>query len=261
MRLQDRNSSFEYLRLDRVSVVFCPRTQNELHALNNCSFSAGEGELTFILGSNGSGKTTLLKAITSACEYTGTITLDGMRLGGAPQHELSKQISRVTQDLAMALVQDMTVEENFILAGLRTSGSRLRLARSSMRKRNARESLATLGLGFEDRMGHLAGDLSGGQRQALALAMALFNNPPKLLLLDEPTASTDPRMTKVVERLVLSKRGPERITTLWVTHDPNQALRHADRLIILRAGHVSHSVVGDAIKDLDENKILTLVSN
>lgn len=121
------------------------------------------------------------------------------------------------------------------------------------------QKLKDLDLGLEDRMKAKVGLLSGGQRQALTLLMAALQKP-KLLLLDEHTATLDPRTAAKV--LELSDRivAENHLTTLMITHNMKDAIAHGNRLIMMDAGHVVLDISGEDKKKLTVNDLLTLFS-
>ena len=104
--------------------------------------------------------------------------------------------------------------------------------------------LSSLGLGLESRLGTKVSMLSGGQRQALALLMAVMKRPA-LLLLDEHTAALDPRTAEAVMNATLSAIEEAQLTTLMVTHNMNHALRFGNRLLMMHAGRVVLDVAGE----------------
>jgi len=131
----------------------------------------------------------------------------------------------------------MTVEENMAMALLRGQARGLRAASNRDRRELFRQALAPLGLGLENRLNALAGTLSGGQRQALALVMATLSKPA-LLLLDEHVATLDPRTAQVVLDLTQMLIKRERMTAIMVTHNMEVALRYGNRLIMMHKGRI-----------------------
>ena len=131
----------------------------------------------------------------------------------------------------------LTVEENLALALRRGQRRRLNRAITENERKLFRRKLAGLELGLEDRLATPAKLLSGGQRQALALLMATLVRP-KLALLDEHTASLDPKTALRVLHLTKTLFENEKITTLMITHNMEQALRLGKRLIMLHEGSI-----------------------
>lgn len=143
----------------------------------------------------------------------------------------------------------LTVQENMTLALMRAEGRGLRRALTASRRDMFRKSLAHLRLGLEDRLDAAAGDLSGGQRQALSLAMATLC-PLKLLLLDEHTAALDPRTSELVMEATVSLISRSGLTTLMVTHNMEHALAYASRIIMMNAGQIVADIGADEKKGL-----------
>jgi putative ABC transport system ATP-binding protein len=131
----------------------------------------------------------------------------------------------------------MTIEENMALAERRASRNSLRLGLSSTARRRYRERLAAIGLGLEERLGQKVELLSGGQRQSLALVMAVLTTP-KLFLLDEHTAALDPKTADVVMQATTQAVARDHLTTLMVTHNMQHALHYGNRLIMMNEGRI-----------------------
>jgi putative ABC transport system ATP-binding protein len=139
----------------------------------------------------------------------------------------------------------MTVEENLLLAALRGKPARLRWGLTARRRALYRERLAELGLGLEDRLGGKVGLLSGGQRQALALVMAVLRTPD-VLLLDEHTAALDPRTAALVLAATVHVIARDRLTAVMVTHNMNQALSCGSMIVMMENGRIKLTLAGDA---------------
>jgi ABC-type sugar transport system ATPase subunit len=208
-----------------------------LDAIRDLSFDLHAGEVLAVVGENGSGKTTLLKLITGAlAPDRGTIRLDGRPLPpGNPSAARNRGIEAIYQDLALA--ENMDAADNVFLGRLqkrRLFGLVPVIDRTGMRAAT-QDRLDDLGLGLEpDRMALPVNSLSGGERQAIALARALMLRP-KLLLMDEPTAALSPtrrrRVTNTIRRLAA-----DGIAILLVSHDPDEIRDAADRILVLRSG-------------------------
>ncbi len=238
MRLTDSNKDEAFLYLDNVSVVYNKGTINEVYALKNCDLKIKKGELVFVVGSNGSGKSTLLNAISKGYVTSGKIYLDGKQLNGIPEYVRANEITKVEQNLDNAVVNEFSIEDNFLLAMIKGNKLSFSTAKNRIRKKQIIESLAKLDMGLENRLNHLASNLSGGQKQALALAMALYANKPKLLLFDEPTSSTDERISKLIETMIFNSVIEDKITALWVTHNIEQTQKNKSRIIKLIDGSI-----------------------
>jgi putative ABC transport system ATP-binding protein len=217
---------------------FLPGTANEVTALDALDLRVPDGDFVTLIGPNGAGKSTLLKAIGGVESLdAGRVVLDGRDVTGIPEHRRARLIGRIDQDPLGSTAPMMTLEENLAMAAKRGQPRGLATAVTAAKRAWFRDLLAELGLGLEDRLGVRVGTLSGGQRQALALVMATMGEP-RLLLLDEHTASLDPRVAPQVMAItdrIVSRR---RLTTLMVTHNMEQALRWGNRLVMMSAGRV-----------------------
>ena len=168
------------LELKDVSVIFNQGTSLEKRALDEVSVHIPEGQFVTVLGSNGAGKSTFFNVITGAAPAAeGTIVLDGQDITAQKEHVRSRSIGRLFQNPEHGTAPHLTVEENLALAYSRSRGP---FSRAIRKEEQAlfREKLRTLDMGLEDRLKIPIGLLSGGQRQAVALMMAVLN-PPKLL--------------------------------------------------------------------------------
>ncbi|MGM9669513.1 MAG: ABC transporter ATP-binding protein [Faecousia sp.] len=241
------------LTLQNVSKTFNPGTVNEKPALENLSLHLDPGDFLTIIGSNGAGKSTMLNAISgSFLTDSGKIELDGKEITFQPEFIRAKSIGRLFQDPMRGSAPHMTIEENLALAAGRGGWfSHLSKADRAL----FREKLALLGMGLEDRMRQPVGLLSGGQRQALTLLMATIN-PPKLLLLDEHTAALDPGTAEKVLAITKSVVAENRITTLMVTHNMQQALELGNRTLMMDHGRIVLDLQGEERKRMTVEDLL-----
>ncbi len=172
-----------------------------------------------------------------------------------PLHQRAKFISSVTQETNTGTVLEMTLLENIVLSLLR--GKKSYYYRCHRHLEAARKVLATLGLGFEDRLHHKLYLFSGGQRQIIALLMALWTHP-KLLLLDEHTSALDPQTQNKLMAFTVAKIKENKITTLMITHNLQHAMTYGDRLIVLREGKIIVDVKGKEKSQLTNERCLNL---
>ena len=233
------------LELERVTKIFSRNSIDEKTALRDVSLKVTRGEFVTIIGSNGAGKTTLLNAITGGVLFEeGNVVLDGYDVTHLPEHERGKWIGRVFQNPLTGTAAEMTIEENLSMALLRGKPRGLRKGVTEDHRKKYRPVLQTIGLGLEDRLKDRVGLLSGGQRQSLAILMATLALP-KLLLLDEHTASLDPKTAAVVMDLTERVVALNGLTTLMVTHNMEQAIRYGNRLIMMHEGRIILDVLGE----------------
>ena len=232
------------LEVSHISKTFNAGTVNEKRALSDLSLRLADGEFATIVGSNGAGKSTLFNAIAGVVYVdAGTITLDGRDITFLPSHKRSRRIGHLFQDPLKGTAPHMTIEENLAIAERRGQRHRARQLLTDSRRTEYRAWLAELGLGLEHRLGTSVALLSGGQRQALSLLMAVVSRPT-LLLLDEHTAALDPRTAHRVMEATQHAVAERRLTTLMVTHNMNQAIGTGNRLIMMDAGRICYDVRG-----------------
>ncbi len=233
------------LRLDGVTKAFFRGTANERVALDAVSLDLADGGFAVLIGSNGAGKSTLLNVVSGQLAVdAGAIAIDGRDVTGEPEHRRAELIARVLQDPLRGTLASMSIEENLALAEMRSGGRSLRPALTRDRRGRYARALGAFGLGLEERLASPVALLSGGQRQVLALAMAVLN-PPRLLLLDEHTAALDPRTAAVVMQASLDAIRAAGLTVLMVTHNMQHAIAHGDRLLMMDAGRIRLDVAGD----------------
>ena len=246
------------LKLEHISKTFNAGTVNEKHALCDLSLHLRPGDYVTVIGSNGAGKSTMLNAVAGVWPVdAGRILLDGEDVTGKSEHRRAGNIGRVFQDPMMGTAADMWVEENLDLALLRGEKRGLRWAVTKKDRVFYREQLATLGLGLEDRMTTKVGMLSGGQRQALTLLMASMKKP-KLLLLDEHTAALDPATAKKVLEITDRIVDENRLTTLMITHNMKDAIRHGNRLFMMNQGKIILDIEGEEKKNLTKQMLMEM---
>lgn len=237
------------LDLKNVSVIFNEGTTLEKKALDNVSVHINPGEFVTILGSNGAGKSTFFNVITGNAEARdGQIILDGKDITKLKEHQRAKSIGRLYQDPSQGTAPHLTVEENLALS---YSGHRgpFAIAVRKQEQEHFKDVLKVLDMGLEERLKTPIGLLSGGQRQAVALMMAVLN-PPKLLLLDEHTAALDPKSAKKILEITNDLIRKEHMTALMITHNMHDALDYGDRLLIFQNGTITHDFSGEEKKKL-----------
>ncbi len=194
--------------------------EKETQALRDVSFVVEDGEFVCVVGPSGCGKTTLLKCVAGLLRPTrGDIVLRGKRVTEPPE-----EMALVFQEYGRSLMPWASVRNNVLLP-LRHKP----LGRDE-RRRLVDEALESVGLTrFID---HYPWQLSGGMQQRVAIARALAYQP-SILLMDEPFASVDAQTRADLEDLVLRVREEYRITILFVTHDIDESVYLADRVVVL----------------------------
>ena len=244
------------LKVNNIYKTFNKGTINEKKALNGVDLELNEGDFVTIIGGNGAGKSTLLNSICGVFRVDkGSIVIDGADVTRLPEHKRAKYLGRVFQDPMMGTAADMWIEENMSLAYRRGKTRGLKWAITNKERAMYKEMLSQLGLGLEDRLSSKVGLLSGGQRQALTLLMAVMQKP-KLLLLDEHTAALDPKTAETVLNLSEKFIAEENLTAMMITHNMKDAITHGNKLIMMHEGRIIYSVSGEEKKALTVDDLL-----
>jgi spermidine/putrescine transport system ATP-binding protein len=212
--------------MSAVAVTDAVKRYDAVAALDGVTMTFHEGEFFGLLGPSGSGKTTLLRAIAGFVTLDrGHVLIDGQDVGGVPVH--ARNIGMVFQNYA--LFPHMSVAEN-VAFGLEVRGSP-----HDEVARRVKEALAMVRLGgLEQRKPK---QLSGGQQQRVALARALVTRP-KVLLLDEPLGALDKHLRQEMQVELRRIQRQVGITTIFVTHDQEEALTLSDRIAIFDSGRI-----------------------
>jgi putative spermidine/putrescine transport system ATP-binding protein len=218
--------SFERLRLDSVCRSFTNAEGAQLAALRGLDLDIRRGEFIALLGPSGCGKSTALNCIAGLQPLTsGSIYLDDQRIDVLPPEK--RGFGMVFQNYA--LFPHMTVLEN-VGFGLKMQG----VSREET-KRRAREALQLVQLvGHENK---LPGQLSGGQQQRVAIARAIVIEPP-LVLMDEPLSNLDTKLRIEMRAEIRRIHTQLERATIYVTHDQDEALSMADRIVVMKEGVV-----------------------
>jgi putative spermidine/putrescine transport system ATP-binding protein len=209
-----------FLTLDNITKTFAGN-----QVVKGVNLSFGKGEFVTLLGPSGCGKTTILRMVAGfERPTTGSIAVEGRDITNLPPNQ--RKIGMVFQ--AYALFPNMNVAGNI--------GFGLKIAGAGREEREARteEMLKLIGLsGYGKRFPF---ELSGGQQQRVALARALAPRP-RMLLLDEPLSALDAKIRVSLREEIRAIQRELGITTLFVTHDQEEALSISDRIVVLSAGH------------------------
>jgi len=218
-------------------------TENQL--FQGLDLHVEKGDFISVVGSNGSGKTSLLNIISGNIPVDGgMVCFDGANVNAVPEYRRASRIARVFQDPKMGTCASMTVAENMALAANKGRPYGLKRGLRKADRSTFREVLESLGMGVEDKLDVLCGQLSGGQRQALALLMSTMIKPD-LLLLDEHTAALDPRTSQTIMDITCDVIKEHNITALMVTHNLEYAIRYGKRLVMLHKGRILLDVAGE----------------
>ena len=219
------------LRVDNINSYY-----GESHVLRDVSLEVGAGEIVALLGRNGVGKTTTLKSIVGWVQpQSGSVTLDGEELVGRDMITIARcGVSLVPEE--RRIFSNLTVAEN------------LKLAQVTARKPgwsldHVYEKFPRL----RERLTHKGDEISGGEKQMLAIARALLQNV-KVLLLDEPTEGLAPLIVREVENVIREIKAAG-ITTLLVEQNLYSALAVADRCYIMDQGEIKRGATPQEIRD------------
>ena len=213
--------------------------ENATPTLEGINFTLSEGEFCIIIGSNGSGKSTLMKSILG--EYgidSGTIQINQQDL---TCHNRSQLIASVTQDTNKGTIPELTLLENMILSLGRGKSGKLNFYKK--KRATVLSIIQTLGIDLEHYIDAPLKSLSGGQRQMIALLMAISSRP-KILLLDEHTSALDPKTQKKLMKYTAESVEKHAMTTIMVTHKLDDAITYGNRLIMLHQGRIVLDVKG-----------------
>ncbi|ATH93228.1 glycine/betaine ABC transporter ATP-binding protein [Bacillus glycinifermentans] len=213
------------LKLDNVSKVY----KGGKKAVSNINLDIEKGEFIVFIGPSGCGKTTTMKMINRLIEPTsGSIYIDGENILDQDPVQLRRKIGYVIQQIG--LFPHMTIQQNIALV------PKLLKWPEEKRKQRAEELLQLVDMGPEylDRYPH---ELSGGQQQRIGVLRALAAEPP-LILMDEPFGALDPITRDSLQEEFKKLQKSLNKTIVFVTHDMDEAIKLADRIVILRAGEI-----------------------
>ena len=212
------------LKIDNIDVYY-----GAIHALKGISLTVNKGEIVTLIGANGAGKSTALRTISGLLKpKNGKISFEGQEITGVKAHEIVKLgISQVPE--GRRIFTEMTVMENLDMGAFTRKD-----------KDGIKEDLAQVFKRFprlEERRDQLAGTLSGGEQQMLAMGRALMSRP-NLLLLDEPSMGLAPLLIKEIFHIIedINKTGT---TVLLVEQNANMALSIANRAYVLETGRIT----------------------
>ncbi|MEI2774996.1 MAG: ATP-binding cassette domain-containing protein [Tetrasphaera sp.] len=208
------------------------KSYGNVHALRGVNIHVSPGEVTCVLGDNGAGKSTLIKIIAGLHQHTeGVVRMDGEEIRfNSPREAQAKGIATVYQDLALAPL--MSVWRNFFLGNEVKKGFGLDIDHM---KQVAGEELQKMGIVIPD-LDRPVGALSGGQRQCIAIARAIYFGA-RVVILDEPTAALGVKQSGVVLKYVTKMRDSG-LGVIFITHNPHHAYMVGNHFVILKLGRL-----------------------
>ena len=223
-----RGTHMELLKVENLCKVY-GNGENEVHALDNVSFTVNKGEFVAIIGPSGSGKSTLLHILGGVDRPTsGNVYVDGCDVYAQNNEQLAifrrRQVGLIYQ--FYNLIPVLNVKENITLPVLMDG--------QQVNQERLEELLDVLNL--KEREKHLPNQLSGGQQQRVSIGRALMN-APAIVLADEPTGNLDSKNSQEIVELLKFSNAKYNQTLLVITHDENIALQ-ADRIIALEDGKI-----------------------
>lgn len=235
------------LHIDGLRKVYGMGTASEFEAIKRLDFDLHAGEFACIVGPSGSGKTTLLKCISGLLDPTeGEVVLNGKRVDGPPEG-----MAVVFQEYARSLFPWMTVEKNVELP-LRVAGG----LSAAEREERVAEALGAVGL--EAARKKFPWQLSGGMQQRVAIARAVASRP-SVLLMDEPFGALDAQTRVMMQENLLDIWDEFGTTVVFVTHDIDEAVFLADRVVVMSAS--PGRIIADIKVDLPRPREQSLLTH
>lgn len=226
--------------------------------LHNINYKIYDGDFIILLGSNGSGKSSLLKIINRLYRATkGSVMLDGADIQTHTNREFYRRVITLTQNCKDSLFGSLTVLENCIMAKQRYATDLFSIGINSCERKFFAEYLRSFNTNLAYKFNVVASSLSGGEQQALALALSVLYKP-QILLLDEHTSALDPRTAKhlmeVTDRFIQENR----ITCILTTHNLDIALHYGNRILALQNGEVINKFEHNGKQNLKEQDLLEI---
>ena len=224
------------LKVDGIHVYY-----GSIHAVKGVSFEVGEGEIVTLIGANGAGKSTVLNTVSGLLHpRTGSVCFMDQDLRGVPPHKVVERgLAQVPEGRRIFL--QMTVEENLEMGAYTQPKSSVAPGVADVYKRFPRQ---------EERRSQVAGTLSGGEQQMLAMGRALMSRP-RLLMLDEPSMGLAPLLVEQIFEIIRELHAAG-TTILLVEQNAQAALSVADRAYVLETGRVSLSGTGAELMASDQ---------
>ncbi len=224
------------LKVNDINVYY-----GSIHAVKGVSFEVKQGEIVTLIGANGAGKTTILHTISGLLRSrTGSIEFLDNNISNVPEHKIvARGLAHVPE--GRRIFQQMTVEENLDMGAYTRPGNEVDDAMADVYDRFPR---------LKERRRQIAGTLSGGEQQMLAIGRALMSKPT-LIMLDEPSMGLSPLLVEQVFEIIeeMHKSG---VTVLLVEQNAQAALSVADRAYVLENGKISLTGTGAELMDNDD---------
>ena len=226
------------LKVDHLNVYY-----GVIHAIKNVSFEVNEGEIVALIGANGAGKTSIMHAISGLLKTSeGQISFLSEDITKMPAHKIiARQLAQVPE--GRRIFSQLTVQDNLEMGAYLRTDNKIQEDLDKVYQRFPR---------LKERKGQLAGTLSGGEQQMLAMGRALMSKP-KLLLLDEPSMGLSPILVNEIFKIIQEINKEDGVTVLLVEQNANKALSIANRSYVLETGNITIS--GDAKEVANNPKV------
>ena len=226
------------LKVDHVNVYY-----GVIHAIKNVSFEVNEGEIVALIGANGAGKTSIMHAISGLLKTSeGQISFLSEDITKMPAHKIiARQLAQVPE--GRRIFSQLSVQDNLEMGAYLRTDNKIQDDLDKIYQRFPR---------LKERKGQLAGTLSGGEQQMLAMGRALMSKP-KLLLLDEPSMGLSPILVNEIFKIIQEINKEDGVTVLLVEQNANKALSIANRAYVLETGNITIS--GDAKEVANNPKV------
>lgn len=238
------------LQLNHVSLKYPGQTKL---ALDDINYTVNAGDFVVLVGSNGSGKSSLLKLLhRDYVADTGEIYFEDHLISHYSTKVFSRKVAVLTQNCADSQFNSLTVYENYCLVK-RSYG--LTMQSTLIEQQSFSTYLQEYNPNLADKLNTPITELSGGERQALALAFCLLQ-PPSLLLLDEHTSALDPKTSAQIMQLTDKMIKAHHITCVLTTHDLDFALQYGNRMLMLQEGVVHKLFDGDDKRVLNKHELV-----
>ena len=225
--------------------------------LSSISYSVNENDFVIILGSNGSGKSSLLKLIDKRYQTShGEILIEGKSIKSYSNNTLHHTVKTLTQNCPESLFESLTVLENYLLVKQQYE-PRLFALNTKIERAYFKNYVQDFNPNLALKLDQVVDKLSGGEKQALALALTVLY-PPRILLLDEHTSALDPKSAASIMALTRKIIQKYKITCLLTTHDLSEAKQYGNRILVLKESKIHQMIEAEDKEKLSEAELLTL---
>ena len=232
-----------------LSVTDLAVNYGNVQALKGVTFKVPKGQIVSLIGANGAGKTTTLKAISGAIASKGTVVFNGNNTSGLESYKLVGQ-GLIHAPEGRGIFPNLTVMENLQLGIVGRHSAKIHF------QKNLEEGFKLFPR-LQERIGQMAGTLSGGEQQMLAIARALIGEP-ELLLLDEPSLGLAPQVVKLIFDIIVRINKEKQVTVLLVEQNAKQALKISHYAYVLETGKISLEGKGSDLLNNEEVKKIYL---